>query len=195
MAEPNVFVFDDDLLDSEIDALFDEAIVVQITERGIGLCLHVPCEDYLKPAWLMKYEGPFICGKCSHTGRIVEERGIPQHRPGQLYGEIRVEFNYCPAKDKYCAIAIIRDNSLGDDVAVYTAQMPHIHTEKRALKVAQALLSIMNDGLMVDDPHQVPRTYERILNLDQSLDGVKDWCRGFESRLRDNPFYQSLETE
>ena len=192
MEDLSVLSFDN-LTDSDIDKMFEEAVAVQITDKGVGYCLSVSCEDYMRSNFLIRYEGPFTCTACKATGRIVEERGIPCREPDQLYGEVRVEYAYCPSKDAYQEIAVVRDDGLGSGVGTYTAQMPTVATPKRAMRIAEALLAVLNDGIFLDNPHEIPRHHERVLNLDAPLEDVKKWLRAFELRTKDNPFFHKSE--
>ena len=70
----------------------------------------------------------------------------------------------------YREIGIVRDESLWGRNNVYTLQSPLIKTEKRALKVAEAILANLNRyrGLLNGD--DIPRTTEIILSFDDPFD-------------------------
>ena len=82
----------------------------------------------------------------------------------------RVEYNFDPIHGIYREIAIVRDESLWGRNNVYTLQSPLIKTEKRALKVAEAILANLNRyrGLLSGD--DIPRTTEIILSFDDDFD-------------------------
>ena len=60
---------------------------------------------------------------------------------------------------------------------MYTLQSPLIKTEKRALKVAEAILANLNRyrGLLNGD--EIPRTTEIILSFDDPLDDFREKVR------------------
>jgi hypothetical protein len=64
----------------------------------------------------------------------------------------------------------VRDESLWGRNNVYTLQSPLIKTEKRALKVAEAILANLNRyrGLLNGD--EIPRTTEIILSFDDPFE-------------------------
>ncbi len=70
----------------------------------------------------------------------------------------------------YREIAIVRDESLWGRNNVYTLQSPLIKTEKRALKVSEAILANLNRyrGLVSGD--DIPRTTEIILSFDEPFE-------------------------
>lgn len=182
---------DPDSLGSAIDNLFEDVPVptVLLTERGIGYCQSFSCFRYLKSTYLFRYRGDFICDACKRPGQIVEERGISDREEGQLYGEIRVEYYYCPAKKKYQEIAIVRDENLGLDVGIYTAQIPNIMTSHRALKCAESLLATLNSKINIVDPCIIPRHTETVLDFNQPLKEIQECLRQLETQLKNNPFY------
>ncbi|MFP6579236.1 MAG: hypothetical protein VCC02_05465, partial [Myxococcota bacterium] len=53
---------------------------------------------------------------------------------------------------------------------VYTLQSPLIKTEKRALKVAEAILANLNRYRGMLDSEEIPRTTEIILSFDDPFD-------------------------
>src|SRR5262249_9133226 len=78
--------------------------------------------------------------------------------------------NYDPINGVYREIGIVRDESLWGRNNVYTLQSPLIKTEKRALKVAEAILANLNRyrGLLNGD--EIPRTTEIILSFDEPFE-------------------------
>lgn len=182
--------FSFDFSEEEIDRVVDSIFVPSRTERGVGFCQKVLCEEFCKPKLLYHHEGDFFCTLCHQMGFIVPETGRPNRKPGQLFGEVRLEYCYCPAKKRYQEVAIVRDTDLGDDIGTYTVQNPLINTEKRALQVAEALLALLNDGMILDeDLAHPPHTKEKVLDLDLPLEDVKRWLGEFALQVRDNPFY------
>lgn len=190
MTSPLLF----DVSDLEIDQAFEVAVARPILERGLGYCANAQCEGFCKGRFLFRHELPFLCPECKQPGDVAAERGITYREGGQLFGEVRVEFAYCPASHRYREIAIVRDESLGADCGTYTVQMPTVQTEKRALRVAEMLLVTLNDGLFLEGDLDVPPAVrERILDIDRPLSEIREWLASLEQTLRDNPFYQSQE--
>ena len=92
-------------------------------------------------------------------GKVEKERGFYTGN-ADVFKEVRVEYNFDPINTVYREIAIVRDESLWGRNNVYTLQSPLIKTEKRALKVAEAILANLNRyrGLLNSD--DIPRTTE-----------------------------------
>ncbi len=192
MTESRVFALDDELI-LDIDELFEDAVSIQFTDKGIGYCTSSVCSRYLRNEFLYKHEGPFVCRNCQGPGEIVEERGIPEREEGQLYGEVRIEYGYCSAKGDYQEIAVVRDENMGPDVGTYTAQMPTVASAGRAITIAESLLAALNDGVAREDPYAIPQHRERVLDFGRPLDEVKEWLQEFETRTKNNPFYVRKE--
>ena len=112
-------------------------------KRGVGYCLETECEDYAKGTFLLNHGNTYYCTRCRILGKIEAERG---HYVGDtdIFKEVRVEYNYDVIHNAYQEIAIVRDESLWGRNNVYTLQSPLIKTEKRALKVAEAILANLN---------------------------------------------------
>ena len=82
----------------------------------------------------------FYCPRCRQLGKVEKERGFYTGN-SDIFKEVRVEYNFDPIHGIYREIAIVRDESLWGRNNVYTLQSPLIKTEKRALKVAEAILA------------------------------------------------------
>jgi len=136
-------------------------------KRGVGYCNNTDCEDFAKGVFLLNHADNFHCPCCRVQGSVEQERG---HYVGigEIFKEVRVEYNYDPITKTYREIAIIRDEAMGDHYNVYTLHSPLIKTERRALKVAEGLLATLNrySGPLGEDG--VPRTTEIILSFDDS---------------------------
>jgi hypothetical protein len=102
-------------------------------------------------------------------GKVEKERGFYTGN-SDVFKEVRVEYNFDPVNGVYREIAIVRDESLWGRNNVYTLQSPLIKTEKRALKVAEAILANLNRyrGLLNGD--EIPRTTEIILSFDDPFE-------------------------
>ena len=136
-------------------------------KRAVGYCECPDCDDFAKGVFLLNHGSTFYCPRCQVKGHVEPERGFYAGN-GIVFKEVRVEYNFRLADKKYHEIAIIRDESLSGDCNTYTLQSPLIKTERRALKVAEAVLSNLNRyrGLFVDG--EVPRIQEHILSFDVS---------------------------
>ena len=116
-------------------------------------------------------------GKTSSLFSTTDTRRSGNYAPpgpvpgnSDIFKEVRVEYNFDPINGVYREIAIVRDESLWGRNNVYTLQSPLIKTEKRALKVAEAILANLNRyrGLLNGD--DIPRTTEIILSFDDEFD-------------------------
>ncbi len=138
-------------------------------KRGVGYCKNTQCEDYAKGVFLLNHGDSFYCPRCRHQGEVEKERGF-YTGDSDIFKEVRVEYNFDPTNTLYREIAIVRDESLWGRHNVYTLQSPLIKTEKRALKVAEAILANLNRyrGLLNDD--EIPRTTEIIISFDDPFD-------------------------
>ncbi len=137
-------------------------------KRGVGYCEDASCEEYARGVFLLNHEGAFYCPTCRKRGRVESERGF-HSGDADVFKEVRVEYNFDPINSLYREIAIVRDESLWGRNNVYTLQSPLIKTEKRALKVAEAILANLNRyrGLLNGD--DIPRTTEIILSFDDDF--------------------------
>ncbi|GAG17235.1 unnamed protein product, partial [marine sediment metagenome] len=127
--------------------------------KTLGYCEDTACDGFLMGAFMWLHHGEFTCCKCQGTqGFLVSERGIRSGPEHAIYGEVRIEFNYDPTQKKYCEIAILRDDSLGNRIRTYTFQSPMIRTAQRAFKMATGLLATLNDGieLALEDDTEIP---------------------------------------
>ena len=112
-------------------------------KRGVGYCENTDCEDYAKGVFLLNHGDTFYCPRCRQLGKVEKERGFYTGNT-DIFKEVRVEYNFDPINSVYREIAIVRDESLWGRNNVYTLQSPLIKTEKRALKVAEAILANLN---------------------------------------------------
>ncbi len=145
-------------------------------KRAVGYCTTVGggsqgegCEDYAKGVFLLNHGNAFYCPRCREAGLVVAERGISDHRDGSTFKEVRVEFNYCPMNNKFKEIAVVRDESIWGSGSKYTLFSPLIKTEKRALKVAEAILSNLQRYSELSQGDEIPRTTEIIISFDEDI--------------------------
>lgn len=138
-------------------------------KRAVGYCEKVDCEDYAKGVFLLNHGEIFYCPRCRDVGAIVSERGIHHAKDGAPFKEVRVEFNYDPINSRFREIGIVRDESVWGSGSTYTLLSPLIKTEKRALKVAEAILAnLQRYADILDDG--IPRTTETIISFDEDID-------------------------
>ena len=150
--------------------------------RGVGYCRDGGCEEFGRGVFLLNHEGDFDCPSCSRRGRVERERGTYQLF-GELFKEVRVEYGFDPAVGSYRDVAIVRDVSIWGRSNVYTLQSPLIRTEKRALKVAEAILANLNRCPKAALDGGIPNTSEVVLSLDDPREEfsfkleqlAKDW--------------------
>lgn len=134
-------------------------------KRAVGYCENTDCEDYAKGVFLLNHGNTFYCPRCRVEGRSKAEVGSYIGDTG-VFKEVRVEFNYDPLQDRFREIAIVRDESLWGSCNTYTLQSPLIKTEKRGLKVAEAILANLNRYRGLLDGDGIPRTTEWLLSFD-----------------------------
>jgi hypothetical protein len=122
----------------------------------------------VKGVFLLNHGDTFYCPRCRQLGKIENERGFYSGY-SDIFKEVRVEYNFDPVNNVYREIAIVRDESLWGRNNVYTLQSPLIKTEKRALKVAEAILANLNRYRGLMDGDDIPRTTEIILSFDDEF--------------------------
>jgi hypothetical protein len=179
---------------TELDLAFEQATSTTRFQRGVGYCENVKCDDYLKGLFLMLHEGDdFECPKCNiRSTHMIAERGIVDREPGFPFTTVRVEYCYEPARKKFDEIVSITDESYPGPGGTYTVLNPLCRTPNRAAKIAEGLLTIMNQGAALEDElsGDVPRTHETLLSFDKPTDEFRRDLDDLEHRLRDNSFLQ-----
>jgi hypothetical protein len=138
-------------------------------KRAVGYCENTDCEDFAKGVFLLNHGNTFFCPRCRVEGRSKPEVGS-YTGDTEVFKEVRVEFNYDPLNDQFREIAIVRDESLWGTCNTYTLQSPLIKTEKRGLKVAEAILANLNRYRGLLDGDGIPRTTEWLLSFDDSTE-------------------------
>ncbi len=178
----------------ELDNAFDEiSLGVKRIERGVAYCENVECNDYLKGNFLFMHEGEtFTCSTCGGEGdHMLEERGIPEREGNVPFATVRIEYCYEPSSRKYTEIAIVSDEGFQGPCGTYTVQNPLCRTSKRAIKIGEALLSIINEGTIEDgDLGIAPKSHEKVLSFDKPLDDFRQDLEELERRLSNNRFLQ-----
>lgn len=188
-----LFDYTEEQWQEELDRAFEDAFTPSVRiERGIAYCENVHCEDYLKGCFLFMHEGKWLCSRCNeYSDHLLAERGIPD-REGQVpFNAVRVEYCYEPAQKRYTEIVQLTDESYQGPSGTYTLQAPLVKTPKRAAKMAESLLAILNEGVFLDDDlSSVPKSHERILSFDKPADEFRKDLEALEHRLRDNSLLQ-----
>jgi hypothetical protein len=153
--------------------------------RAVGYCESTECEDYAKGVFLLNHGDTFYCPRCREEGTIIKEEGRCAGN-SDIFKEVRVEYNYDPIRRAYRELAIVRDEALWGMHNVYTLQSPLIKTDKRAAKVAEALLGNLSrpQGLLAATDGNVPRTTEYILDLDKPPEEFSRDLEDFANGLR-----------
>jgi len=136
--------------------------------RGVGYCQNHACEDYGKGVFLLNHAGAFSCPDCREPGRVEREEGSYEG-DATVFREVRVEYNYDPEQGVYRDVANVRDVSLWDASNVYTLRSPLVRTEKRALKVAEALLANLNRCATSLERGEIPSSSETVLSFDDDF--------------------------
>lgn len=133
-------------------------------KRSVGYCEYSECEDYAKGVFLLNHGPNFYCPRCKKTGEVIPERAKTEGETG-IYKEVRVEYNYDPIQRKFREVAIVRDEAIWGPGKTYLLMSPMIRTDRRALKVAEALLANLQ---LVDQvkPGDIVATRELVLDLD-----------------------------
>ena len=132
--------------------------------RGAGYCLNEACSEYHSKIFVMNVRTGdlFSCPKCQVLGWTETENGVYKGE-GEFFREVQVEFDFDPATRVYKSVAIVRDNNIESGM-IYVMRSPLITTEKRALKLAESMLSGLN-VYNSRSPEGVPDSLERILDV------------------------------
>lgn len=150
--------------------------------RGVGYCQDPSCEEYGRGVFLLNHQGEYRCPACREAGWLERERGAAQSQ-GELFKEVRVEYNFDPLSRTYRDVAIIQDVSIWGRSNVYTLQSPLIRTEKRALKVAEAVLANLNRCPKEANGDGLPNTSEVVLSLDEPSEEFRRKLRALAREL------------
>ena len=149
---------------------------VRRMKRGVGYCMNTGslgtegCEEYAKGVFLLNHGDTFFCPRCRKQGSVVIETGQVCRENGNApFKEVRCEFNYDPLTAKFREIAIVRDEAIWGTGSKYTLMSPLIKTEKRALKVAEAILANLQRYAELCGGDDIPRCTEVIISLDDDL--------------------------
>lgn len=164
-----------------------EAQEVRQMKRAVGYCTKVECEDYAKGVFLLNHGNTFYCPRCRELGKVQAESGQATGDK-EIFKEVRVAFNYDPIEEKYRETAIVRDESLWGRCNVYTLQSPLIKTEKRALKVAEAILANLNRFGLGNGG--VPKTNETLISFDDSMEDFSRKCAQLQQELEQSSLRQ-----
>lgn len=155
-----------------INSVFGDRVM---SLRAVGFCKNERCIKCYAGVFLSSYKRNFFsCASCGRQGHVEHERSIKTNKTINIlaYREVKVHFSFDPEKHKYDSIAIVSINELNKG-ATYELFTPFVHTEQRALKVAETILSSLNNGSM---NREGSLTQETVLNLDQ-----KDWDKQLKS--------------
>jgi hypothetical protein len=167
--------------------LRNEAQEVREMKRAVGYCTKTECEDFSKGVFLLNHGKTFYCPRCREQGYVMAEEGFASGT-SEIFKEVRVEFNFDPLNDKFRETAIVRDESLWGRNNTYTLRSPLIKTEKRALKVAEAILANLNRfGIGAGG---VPKTSETLISFDDSPEVFAVKCAQLQRELENSALMQ-----
>jgi len=151
-------------------------------KRAVGYCETTDCPEYLKGTFLMNHGPMFYCHRCKNVGHIEQEHSEIINR-SNITKEVRVEYNFDPAQQRYRELAIVKDTSIAGPGNTYILFSPLIKTENRALKVAESILANLQrlrgplaEGVAV-------RSTESKLSIDGSREDFIRELRALEAEL------------
>ncbi|MCI0673588.1 MAG: hypothetical protein L0Y64_24320 [Myxococcaceae bacterium] len=133
-------------------------------KRAVGYCTATSCQDYAKGVFLLNFGDNFHCPRCRNLGTLECERGFASSNESQDFREVRMEYNFDAITRSYREVLILVDEEM-EGGATYTFQTPVIKTERRAEKVATAILANLNRYMTFLNEEGIPNTAERILDL------------------------------
>jgi len=138
-------------------------------KRGAGYCRNQECEEFERAAFLMNYVAPFACPRCGERTALEEERGFYTggHDPVR---EVRVEYDFDVFNGAYRKVAIVRDEGLSDRHSVYTLKSPLIQGQKRALRIAEAILANLRRYREWLQDDEVPSMGESTISWDEPFE-------------------------
>ncbi len=138
--------------------------------RAIGYCTRKVCENYLKGVFLLNHGDIFNCLRCRNIGFIEPESRIDSGKDVDadvvLYKKVQVHFDFSPDIRQYTKTAVVEISELSEG-EVYEIRTPLVHTESRAMRIAETTLCTLNSGLKQEDGKF---TSELIIQLDSD-----DW--------------------
>ena len=135
-------------------------------KRGAGYCRNQECEEFERAVFLVSWVAPFDCPRCGERSVLEEERGFYTgwYNPVR---EVRVEYDFDVFNCTYRRVAIVRDEGLADRHRVYTLKSPLIQGQKRALRIAEAILANLRRYPEWFQDDEVPCMGEGILSWDE----------------------------
>lgn len=137
--------------------------------RGVGYCENSKgCEELGKGVFLLNHGTIFCCPRCRYYGKVVEEKGTADGEADQSFKEVQVKFNYDPINEVFRETAIVRDESIFGSGRTYTFSTPLVRTERRALKVAETMLSNLQMDLDWSED-VIPQATEMTLDMSSTL--------------------------
>lgn len=133
--------------------------------KGVGYCYNGNCPNFLSGLFVMNYSGnPNYCPKCRREVEVVVEVR-DRVKEDVIYSSVEVSFDYNAVERRYMyrAIVAIEPKINGE---MYHYSSPLVRTEKRALKIGESLINIINTGYFVNDG----TAEETVLSLDKPHD-------------------------
>ncbi len=125
--------------------------------RGAGFCLRKGCSAYSQPFFLLEAPDAFECPVCLRPGLIESERA---RRDGadRFVGEVRIDFDFDPARRVYRKRALMMDGRTHGRQATFTLQSPLIDSHERAVRIGRLMMRSLNQrsGAKSDDAQRAP---------------------------------------
>lgn len=131
--------------------------------RGVGYCLNIKCEHYGKGTFLLnpKMLSHFKCALCKRNSDHIKIEKWWKEGTLNIYKRAVVEFDYSISDEKFHKIAVVEDDDvcIGSEIRL---QSPVITTDKRALVVAERLLS----SVLINPDIKIINLNETLLDYD-----------------------------
>jgi hypothetical protein len=154
-------------------------------KRAVGFCLNDKCEDYTRGCFILgdDLSNKYYCTSCRVSGRIVYEAGTftTNH---EYFREVRIEHSYDPITDTYKGLVIVTDMEL-DEGNVFTLYSPLIRTDKRALRVAEGILSTLVHTAPKEG--EVPASNETVLSMSMPINEFRQQLDRLIDRWESSP--------
>lgn len=172
----------------------------ELKYRGVLICNNPQCEEFQKQTFALltgkERAMPLLC--LGHTGKSTAYEYAPkcgQKRElllenefytlgTKLFRQVRVDWEYDVIERRYRNVAIVTDESLPQNAGIYTLQTPLVKTEKRALIVAENILSNLQRQHAAIESARV--SAETVLRFDNSKEVFEEQLNRLSSILTES---------
>lgn len=159
--------------------------------RAVGYCLNRSCKDFLRSGVLLGFtSNRYFCSVCREMGAFIPESFAWKGEGGPVR-EARVEYNFDPEPltrgrpGDFLNAAVVRNDSLIDVAGrSFTFYSMLIRTEKRALSVAESILSNLNTYQDLSQISLVKLCSETTIHIDAEKGKFLKECADLGDRLR-----------